>query len=58
MNSREPVFEKFNQFGQSLLDERHSNADEIKEKMDEVQAARQALGMYGFFVFFLFFFFC
>lgn len=43
IDSRKPVFDKFNAFGQSLLDERHSNSQEIEEKIEEVQAARVEL---------------
>ena len=48
IDSRVPVFEKFNSFGQSLLDERHSNSEEIDEKLKEVQASRQNLERYEF----------
>ena len=43
IDSRVPVFEKFNSFGQSLLDERHSSSEEIDEKLKEVQSSRQNL---------------
>lgn len=43
MDSREPIFEKFNAFGQNLIDERHTDSPEIVEKIEEVQAARENL---------------
>ena len=39
----EITFKKFNEFGQTLFNEKHRNSEEIKEKIDEVQEALQNL---------------
>ncbi|XP_057290447.1 spectrin alpha chain, non-erythrocytic 1-like isoform X2 [Hydractinia symbiolongicarpus] len=43
IDSRDAIFNNFNEFGQQLIQEEHCNAPEIQEKLNEVQTARDDL---------------